>query len=90
MDYKKLCKKLERAATRFELIGFKISAADCMEAVNAIETLLEDRDAAVEDLTQICQDSGDACRLCKHLPCVPKHDRCIGWQWRGPAMSDQE
>ena len=50
----------------------------------------DERDAAVADLESVCKDSGDACHLCKHLPCAEKHGRCIGWEWRGVAKENAE
>lgn len=83
IEYKALIEDLKAAA---DLTG--VCEIELRDAATAIETLLAEREAAVADLTSICQDSGDACHLCKHLPCAPKHDRCIGWQWRGPQKGE--
>lgn len=60
-------------------------AADVIEQQMAkIERLKRERDAAISDLKSICDDTGDGCDLCKHLPCVKDGvGHCIGWQWRG-------
>lgn len=79
MDYKELIDTLRNG----DLLDIFVQA---YEIANAIETLLKERDAAVEDLTFLCQDSGDSCFCCEHLPCVDENGNghCIGWQWRGP------
>ena len=49
-----------------------------------VEQLKRERDAAISDLKSICDDTGDGCDLCKHLPCAKDGvGHCIGWQWRG-------
>lgn len=58
------------------------------EVGGTIGALLIERDAAIADLASICQDSGDACHLCKHFPCAGKSGHCIGWQWRGPQKKE--
>lgn len=77
MDYKELVDKLR------EKDGCH---CECIQAADAIETLLAERDAAVRDLTKVCEDNPDACHLCKHLPCVDKdgNGHCLGFVWRGP------
>lgn len=75
MDYKELIKALRKKDG---------CHCECLEAATAIENLLAERDAAVEDLTRICEDNPDVCQYCKHMPCTETHGRCIGWEWRGP------
>lgn len=59
-------------------------AMELSEAKAEIEQLKRERDAAISDLKSICDDTGDGCDLCKHLPCVKDGvGHCIGWQWRG-------
>lgn len=59
-------------------------AADTIEKLQAeLEQVKKERDAAVDDLKSVCDDSGDGCGICKHVPCAEKYGRCIGWQWRG-------
>lgn len=86
MDYKELIKRLRvhKIKTDFG----KFSPDICRKAADAIETLLSERDAAVEDLAKICEDNPDVCQYCKHMPCTEKHGRCIGWEWRGPQKGD--
>lgn len=76
MDYKELIKELRKKDG---------CHCECLEAATAIENLLAERDAAVEDLTRICEDNPDVCQYCKHMPCTETHGRCIGWEWRGPT-----
>lgn len=71
MDYKELIKKLrEKDGCRCE----------CLRAATAIETLLAERDAAVEELR-------GECRVCEHRGECLFNDQCgngSNWQWRGP------
>lgn len=87
----KACSACERAMKRLQL---HMAPEHLQEIANAfdrlpesdtvIKTLQAERDAAVEDLKKISEDTGDGCHLCKHLPCAQRHGRCIGWEWRGP------
>lgn len=81
MDYKELIEDLRYAA---DVTG--VCEIELRDAATAIETLLAEREAAVRDLTEVCEDNPDVCHLCKHLPCVDKNGKgyCLGWQWRGP------
>lgn len=79
MGYKELVAQLRSFSKYYPITGPIESAA-----ADAIETMLEERDAAVEDLTRICQDNPDVCQYCKHMPCAQTHGRCIGFEWRGP------
>lgn len=81
MDYKELIEQLCDCVKFDE--DLLVSAAD------AIETLLAEREAAVRDLTEVCEDNPDVCHFCKHVPCTESHGRCIGWQWRGPTPPDR-
>lgn len=67
-------------------------AATAIETLTAeIERVTEERDAAIADLKSACEDSGDACHICKHLPCKETHGHCIGWEWRGrPLKGDHD
>lgn len=78
------CKELI-GTMRGDSIGLIVDRAH--DTADAIETLLAERDAAVEDLTRICEDNPDVCQYCKHMPCSETHGRCIGWEWRGPRPS---
>lgn len=84
MDYKELIEQL-RAHERNCGYGGHCILCKCL---SAIETLLAERDAAVEDLTKICEENPDVCEYCKHMPCAEKYERCIGWEWRGPQKGD--
>lgn len=53
-----------------------------------LERVERERDAAISDLCSVCEDSGDACGLCKHLPCGPGNGKCLGWKWRGPQKEE--
>ena len=93
MDYKELigllgCRKGNEVCKSSPIFyGFacdRCRETIMQEAATAIETLLTERDAAVEALEEVCDENPDACHLCKHMPCTEKYGRCIGWQWRGP------
>lgn len=49
-----------------------------------LKQVKRERDAAISDLYLVCEDTPDACQLCKHLPCFPENNHCLGWEWRGP------
>ena len=89
MDYKELIELSQKAANEWRGDHTFYQAGVLIDSLcTAIETLLAERDAAVEDLKSFA-DMGDACHLCKHLPCVQEHGRCIGWEWRGPQKGDE-
>lgn len=77
MDYKELIKAL-RGKNALDAIAYSTNAAD------AIETLLAERDAALEDMKGICSFCAHkkTCQFGNHL-----RDICVNgsnWQWRGP------
>lgn len=80
MDYKELIERLNDYSAKHQRHG-GITA----EAADAIETLLAERDAAIEDILMVGR-SGMPCFACgKRLKCNPFY--CEGWrewQWRGP------
>lgn len=95
MDYKELLERLKYYGTTYAIgdnLGREIDGTDevMADAATAIETILAERDAAVDDLTKICEDNPDVCQYCKHMPCVEPYGRCIGWEWRGPQKEDKE
>lgn len=98
MDYKELIEELRMVAS------WKCSDCydcnQCIKAANAIETLLAERDAAVEMLRGEChackQNTGwhntGKCVGCVHetapmnLPGLKKTDN---WEWRGPQSGEE-
>lgn len=87
MDYKELIRLSKKAADGWRNDHTFYQAGILIDSLReATETLLEERDAAIADLTALGQDSGDSCHLCKHLPCVDKNGNghCLGFVWRGP------
>ena len=58
------------------------------ELCEQLEQVEQERDAAISNLYSVCEDSGDACGLCKHLPRGPGNGKCLGWQWRGPQKEE--
>lgn len=85
MDYNLLIKRLRAHKIKTDFGRFKPDI--CEKAATAIETLLAERDAAVKDLGEFAE-SGEACHFCKHLPCHPENDHCIGWEWRGSKKGE--
>ena len=55
---------------------------------DALSRVEAERDAAVKDLKEIADDTGDGCQYCKHLPCAQKYGRCIGFEWRGAQREE--
>lgn len=83
MDYKELIKAL-RGKNALDAIAYSTNAAD------AIETLLAERDAALEDMKGICSFCAHkkTCQFGNHL-----RDICVNgsnWQWRGPQKEGGE
>lgn len=44
------------------------------ELCEQLEQVEQERDAAISNLYSVCEDSGDACGLCKHLPSLGSID----------------
>lgn len=99
MDYKELIERLKYYGTDYATggnLGREIMGTDdvLLDAATAIETLLAERDAAVE----IISSGGKRCRACVYndrgihdFPCC--HCRETGgmtdyWEWRGPQKGD--
>lgn len=59
----------------------KVVFCRSLDAADAIETLLAERNAAVEDLVM----AGD-CKTCGNVTtwCMENPDSCKGYKWRGP------
>lgn len=91
-DYKELIEQLN-GACYFKIVDGDISKADLFaRAVDAIEQLVKERNAAVDDLSM----HGRYCVTCAHStidgayvwPCNDKRLRCAtddnkNWEWRG-------
>lgn len=95
MGYKKLIEQLRSAS----LLHGTWLRERMVEAADAIETLLSERDAAVEDLR------GD-CKTCTYFDKLNLHEKCVHckyarglskpqaawfdrWQWRGPQKESR-
>lgn len=85
MDYEELI---------FDRLRFTANEGDicrkcphCIEAADAIETLLAERDAAAKDLVMV-----GSCKTCGNLTpwCTDNPDNCKGYKWRGPQKGDDE
>lgn len=92
MDYKELIENLKKVTAGLQEDDAPKCAAVCEEAANTIETLLAEREAAMEDLRGRCD-------ICKHRRvCLFDKQHRIGcanskrghWQWRGPTPHDRQ
>ena len=59
------------------------ATVDILLNLAELEHLKEDHAALLADVKALCEDTGDGCHLCKHYPCAPQSDHCLGWEWRG-------
>lgn len=86
MDYKELIERLNSYSAEHQCHG-GITA----EATDAIETLLAERDAAVEELEQRPHHStckyGETCDYISVITGFPDCHGCDGWEWRGPHFA---
>lgn len=87
MDYEWLIANIKKVSCGLREDGAPKCAAICENAADAIETLLVERDAAVEDLRRQCGKCKYSGVLYRDFPCC----RCVVtggtsdyWQWRGP------
>lgn len=97
MDYKEMIERVKYYGNNYATggnLGREIDGTDhlLLEAATAIETLLAEREAAVEDLRGRCD-------ICKHRRvCLFDEQHRIGcanskrghWQWRGPTPPDRQ
>lgn len=91
MDYKELIDRLKNIRFLYADNGLKCESI-CKDAATAIETLLAERDAAVEELR-------GRCSKCKHLrsgilefPCADccfESGKSDHWEWRGPQKESE-
>ena len=88
MDYKELVKDF-RAEAEFQRVnfGFSTVAKELDAAASAIETLLAERDAAVEELSRRPHHSnckyGENCDYISAITGFPDCYSCDKWEWRG-------
>lgn len=89
-DYKGLIERL-RAYKNIVLDRSMIDSA-LIDAANTIETILAERDAAVEDLSKRPHPS--TCKYGKHCDYIsvitgrPDCYLCHEWEWRGPQEKE--
>lgn len=86
-DYKELIERLKEAGGYQDDRGnrfYKLpSEAVCRKAAQAIEQLVKERDAAVEDLFEEADSRFNTCLYCKKdADCVLDCDNAL-WEWRG-------
>lgn len=72
---------------KFENGGYRKEppSIDMPSILADFEHLKEDHAALLADAKVLCEDTGDGCHLCKHYPCTPQSDHCLGWEWRGKS-----
>ena len=95
-DYKELVEYLREEADAVQAIEWDIPICTenhIREAADAIEQLVKERDAAVEDLT-FSYKHGLSCFACKHDFAVDAAEYCIdckfnsNFEWRGVEVND--
>lgn len=100
MDYKELIERMRRVDCVYANGGV-LQAAIAKEAATAIETLLAERDAAIEMLRGECRackhnvgwHNVGKCCTCTHEtagPLIPKEQCDDNWKWRGPQKGDEQ
>lgn len=84
MDYKDIIRTM-RSTSPKEAFSRSIDAAD------AIETLLAERDAMIFERNAAVDEMRGICKYCKHSPPSYRKTACYdccednhNWQWRGP------
>ncbi len=72
---------------KFENGGYRKEppSIDMPSILADFEHLKEDHASLLADAKVLCEDTGDGCHLCKHYPCTPQSDHCLGWEWRGKS-----
>lgn len=89
MDYKELIEQLHNA---FPVDGYELERSVFESAADAIETLLAERDAAVEDLSKRPHPStckyGEHCDYISVITGRPDCYSCHEWEWRGPRGNE--
>lgn len=93
MDYKELVALARKAGKEWLYSDeYHQAGALCKMAADAIETLLAERDAAVEDLWKRPHSStckhGEHCDYISAITGFPDCYSCDEWEWRGPQKGD--
>lgn len=93
VDYKELIKNLREEAVHQRVV-FGTHGVSCQleGAADAIETLLAERDAAVEELSRRPHHStckyGENCDYISAITGFPDCYSCDEWEWHGPKKGD--
>lgn len=95
MDYKELIEQLRKHHQSWAAYSDLELAHDLEDAITAIETLLAEREAAVEEMRGDCDECVDADTPAHEYPCVScrfcmygKNSGTEYWQWRGATPPD--
>lgn len=73
----------------YEIFGHWLPADLAQMTVRTIESLLKERDAAVEDIRTLGRMGENTCAVCKNRNRGEGGEKCIGcliednWEWRG-------
>lgn len=88
MDYKELIERLRKENQSWAAYHDQGLSHALEDAVDAIETLLAERDAAVENLSKKPHPSsckyGEHCDYISAITGFPDCYSCDEWEWRGP------
>lgn len=93
MDYKELIEQLRKHHQSWAAYRDLELAHDLEDAITAIETLLAEREAAVEEIHGRCSKckhffSGILRTPCKY--CCREGGAVDYWEWRGPTPHDRQ
>lgn len=83
-DYRLLVKRLRANKIKTDFGSFRLDI--CLKAAVAIERLLEERDAAIEDIARDCPTCKYRFESCldQHCQeCFTRTDIAKNWEWRG-------
>ena len=96
MDYKSQIERLREKSQSLASYNDPELASFCEDAIDVIEALLIERNAALDALHGDCRvcshNSGwhnvGSCKFCTYepalLPEVPRSERADNWEWQGP------
>lgn len=98
MDYKELIEKLRKHHQSMDAYNDLELAHTLEEAVAAIETMLAEREAAVEKMRGNCDECVNANTPAQEYPCYFCHFSMYGkngdtknyWKWRSTTPPDRE
>lgn len=84
MDYKELIDKLRGEAFFIRVNGLDGWSTGFSRAADVIETLLEERDAAIREIAKGCDNCKYSDLYAEEEPCRNCHVNFSKWEWCGP------